>query len=405
MNNRRDLERFIEEIKDKSDLVEVIEKTSEYRFEARHSGRFISCRKPDSLKVDPDWGQYTWFARSGDGAHNFETGDVFSWVQRYGGKPDFWDAALFLAQLYSVRVPEWKKDGNDDAAKTQRSRAQVFEIACKWFEQQLWETPGALAYARGRGWTDETIRAARLGFSGGTFEAVNDLSGEFSMNEVNLRDAATVALIGVRGSVGAWLNAQGIDDGSPDWVEDDRIWGLANIPCLVYPHIWRGRVVYFSGRRLEWATKDGREFAWKMLKDEGENVTLVGKDKPKSYNLPDALIGERLRYFNHEFHRRADAVIVVEGQADAISLGQLGFAAVSLCGVAADPALAEILKKVKTTFVALDDDKAGRENIIKVGTVFGPMTRLLTWERPDVVEPVAVAATTDAVQVTEVING
>lgn len=396
MNNRRELEKFIEDIKDKVDLVEVIERTSEYRFETRRSGRFISCRKPDSLKVDPDWGQFTWFSHAGDGAHSFETGDVFTWLQRYGGKPDFWDAAVWLAEMYSMRVPEWKRDDNTEAAKNQKSRAQVFEIACKWFEAQLWKTPAALAYVRSRGWTDETIRAARLGFSGGTFEAVNDLSGEFTMNEVNLRDAATVALIGMRGNVGAWLNAQGIDDGSPDWVEADRIWGLASMPCLVYPHIWRGRAMYFSGRRLEWATRDGQPFAWAMLKDQVENVTLVGKEKPKSYNLPDALVGERLRFFNHEFHRNAEKVIVVEGQGDAISLGQWGFAAVALCGVAADKELAETLKKCGTKFVALDDDKAGRENIIAVAQTFGPMTRLLKWERSQKAAPALSEETNEA---------
>ena len=282
MNNRRELEKFIEDIKDKVDLVEVIEKTSEYRFDPKRSGRFISCRKPDSLKVDPDWGQYTWFAHSGDGAHSFETGDVFTWLQRYGGKPDFWDAAVWLADLYNVRIPEWKRDDNTEASKNQKSRAQVFEIACAWFEKQLWETPAALAYARARGWTDETIHKARLGFSGGTFKAVKDLTDELSMNQVNLRDAATVALIGMRGSVGAWLSAQGIDDGSPDWVEDDRIWGLSNIPCLVYPHIWRGRAMYFSGRRLEWAAKDGQVFSWSMLKEAPEQVRLIGKENQRA---------------------------------------------------------------------------------------------------------------------------
>jgi 5S rRNA maturation endonuclease (ribonuclease M5) len=305
---------------------------------------------------------------------------------------------VWLAQQYNVRVPEWKRDDNTEAAKTQKSRAQVFEIACAWFEQQLWKTPAALAYARGRGWTDETIRKAKLGFSGGTFEAANDLMGEFSMNQVNLRDAATIALIGMRGNVGAWLRAEGIDDGSPDWVEDDRIWGLANIPCLIYPHIWRGRAMYFTGRRLEWATKSGKAFGWAMLKDQMDDVKLIGKDAPKSYNLPQSLVGEKVRFFNHEFHRNAEKVIIVEGQGDAISLGQLGFAAVALCGVSADKELAETLKKVPTKFVALDDDKAGREAIIGVAQTFGPMTRLLKWEHSQKA-PVAVVNEADEVDV------
>lgn len=372
------MERFIEEIKDKADLVDVIEKTSTYRF-GKRAGRYVKCQKPDSLVVDPDWGQYTWFAHAGDGAHNFETGDVFSWMQRHGGKPEFWDAATFLAEMYGVRIPEWKRD-DGEAGKIQKSAAQLMETACAWFEAQLWKTPAALEYARGRGWTDETLRAARLGFSGGTFDAVNDLAGELSMNGMNLRDAAAVALTGMRGNVAAWLSAQGIESGSPDWVEQDRIPGMAAMPCLVYPHVWRGRVVYFSARRLEWATRDGAEFAWGMLKSQMENIRLIGKEKPKSYNLPDALAGARQRYFNQAFHKNAEEVIIVEGQADAISLGQLGFSAVALCGVGADKALAELLKKVGTVYVALDNDSAGRKNMAQTAEQFGPMARILTWE-------------------------
>lgn len=385
MNNRRELEKFIEEIKDKVDLVEVIQKTSEYRFDTRRSGRFVKCLKPDSLVVDPDWGQYTWFAHSGSVGHQYDTGDVFTWLQKHGGKPDFWQATLWLAELYSVRVPEWKRDDNTEAAKNQKSRAAVFEIACAWFERQLWKVPAALEYAQSRGWSEETMRASRLGFSGGSFEAVNDLMSELGMHEVNLRDAATAALVGLRGNVGAWLASQGIVDGSPDWVEDDRIWGLASMPCLVYPHVWRGRVMYFSGRRLEWSSRDADElFSWGMLKEHPEKTRLIGKEKPKSYNLPGALVGERQFFFNHEFHRNADKVVVVEGPGDAISLGQLGIAAVALCGVAANKDLGKTLDKVAMKYVALDNDKAGRDALIDVAQTFGPMTRLLKWEKPDV---------------------
>ncbi len=394
MDNRRELEKFIETLKDKVDLVEVIQKTSEYRFDTRRSGRFIKCVHPDSLVVDPDWGQYTWFAKGGSAGHQYETGDVFTWLQKHGGKPDFWQAALWLAELYSVKVPEWKRDDNTEAAKNQKSRAQVFEIACAWFEKQLFKAPAALEYAHSRGWTDETIRAARLGFSGGTFDAVNDLVGELSMHEVNVRDAATVALVGLRGNVGAWLSAEGIVDGSPDWVEDDRIWGLASMPCLVYPHIWRGRVMYFSGRRLEWvARNDSEAFSWALLKDHPERVRLIGRDKPKSYNLPGALVGERPFFFNHEFHRNADRAIVVEGPGDAIALGQLGIASVALCGVAANKDLGDLLQKVALKYVALDNDKAGRDALVTVAQTFGPMTRLLKWERQD--RPVAAATQDD----------
>ena len=119
-----------------------------------------------------------------------------------------------------------------------------------------------------------------------------------------------------------------------------------------------------------------------------------------------------MRYFNYEFHRNTAQVLIVEGQADAISLGQWGYSAVALCGVSADAGLAETLKKCGTKYAALDDDKAGRENIIQVAQTFGAMTRLLKWESAaaapkkasadaEVDEDDALAATTDSGEVTD----
>ena len=361
-------DRFVEDLKDKADLVEVIESLSSMKFQTKRVGRFRYALHPDSFAVDEDWGQYTYFAHAGSEGNEWETGDVFTWMQRYANM-DFWQACLWLAERYGVEVPKGMK-GDEAQRKEVKSRGEMFEIACKWFETQLWKTPAALEYARGRGWTDETIKKARLGYSGGTWEAVKDLTGEFSLHEVNCDDPAAVSLIGRRGNVLLWLQAQGIEDGSDSWVENDSIVGLATFPRLVYPHIWRGRVNYFSGRNLQW-----------------EDRKLIGQDapkegRPKSYNLPAALVGARMRYFNTEFHRGAELCYVVEGQADAMTLGQWGFTAVALAGVAADERLASLFKQLKigTVYVALDSDKAGQEALMKTAGVFGPMARLFQWE-------------------------
>lgn len=362
-------DKFIQDIKDKADIVDVIEASGSYKFGTRKRGRFLQCQQHDSLMVDPDWGQYTWFSKASSGGNQYETGDVFTWLEKYGNM-DFWQACIYLADRYGLEVPKSIKRTDPAHAREMKSRGQVFEIACSWFETQLWNNPAALDYVRARGWSDETIHKARLGYSGGTFDAVADLKGTLSMNEVNLDDPAAVSLIGRRGDVAAWIKAQGITDASDNWVENNAIVGLASFPRLIYPHIWRGRVHYFSGRNLEWM--DG------ALK--GADAPKEGR--PKAYNLPRALLGERARFFNAEFSRGAELCFVVEGQADAISLAQWGFPAVALVGVAADAALAEKIKtnKIKTVYVALDDDKAGQEALMKVAGVFGPMTRLFGWD-------------------------
>lgn len=359
-----EFEQFIEELKDKADLIEVIEATSEYRFDNRKVGRFVSCKHPDSLVVDPDWGVYTWFAKPGDGGHQFETGDVFNWLQRYGSM-EFWQAATYLAARYSVKIPE-RKIVDPATEKERRTRGEIYDIACSWFEEQLWKTPAAIEYAHHRGWTDDIIRRSRLGFSNG-FDGLADLVVTFNMHQVNQNDPAAVAIVGKHGGVSAWLKEHEITDGSEDWILDDRIFGLASMPRLVYPHLWRGRVTYFSARNLDWSE---------------DKTRLCGRDKPKSWNLPRSLVGERYRFFNLEFSRGAKSCLVVEGQADALSLAQWKIPAVALAGVGADDELAKLFKayKIERIFLALDNDERGRQAQAKAAALFGPMTRLVTWD-------------------------
>jgi DNA primase len=358
-----ELRQFTEDLKDKADLISVIEATSEYRFDARTIGRYTYCKKPDSLAVDQDWGVYTWFAKAGKDGHQFETGDVFHWLQRYGGM-EFWQAATWLADRYGVKIPV-RKVLDPAVEKERRTRSEIYEIACTWFEEQFWKTPAAIEYAHKRGLTDETIRRARLGFSSG-FDTLSDLVGTFNMHEVNLNDPTAVAIVGKRSGVGVWLQEHHIQDANADWAQDDRIFGLASMPRIVFPHIWRGRVVYFSARNLDWSE---------------DKTSLLGRDKPKSCNLPRSLAGERYRYFNQAFTRGVDLCLVVEGQFDVLSLLQWEIPAVGLVGVGADEELAKLFKnyKVKRVCVALDNDEKGQEAQVKTASLFGPLTRLVTW--------------------------
>jgi DNA primase len=369
MSNDADFEKFVQELKDRADLVEVIERTSEYRF-GKRAGRYTKCIKPDSLMVDTDWGVYTWFAHAGDAGHQFETGDVFHWLERHNGM-GFWDAALYLAQLFNVRVPEKARQVDPEKARASKTRQEAFEIACQWFERQLWASPAAVDYCHRRGWTDETIRKARLGLAPG-FDQLADLRGEMTMNNVNLDDAATVAIVGRRGGVGEWITSQGIQDANPDWISGNYVPGLAGGLRLVYPHVWRGRVVYFSARNL---LMEGGRLINRPEKDE------QGNHKPKSYNLPRSLAGERMRYFNFAYTRGAKICLVVEGQPDAISAAQAGIGALALAGVAADLSLVELIKaqKIERLFMGLDNDEAGQKNQINAAAQFGPLTRLVTW--------------------------
>ena len=374
-----DLASFVEEVKDKVSLIEVIHELSvpTMNFQTGKHGRYTYATDPDSFAVDEDWGIYTWFAHAGTNGHQWETGDVFHWLERYANM-DFMRACEYLSAKTGIKMPE-RKSASPEQAKRHKERLEVYELATAWFERELWRTPAALDYCHRRGLTDETIRRARLGFA--NRERIGDLRGELAMHNVNMDDLAAVAILGKRGGIALWAEKYGVKDVG-NWVENDYVPALGYGLRIVFPHVWRGRVNYFSTRELEW-----REdvLASRPEKD------AEGNRQPKNYNLPKSLAGERQRYYTFSFTRGAENCLVIEGQFDALSAAQLGVASVALVGVAPDAEMADAMKKhkIKRISVGLDNDKAGQENALKAGAVFGPMTRLVQWissqpeEKPD----------------------
>jgi hypothetical protein len=169
---------------------------------------------------------------------------------------------------------------------------------------------------------------------------------------VDLDSPAAVAILGLRGNVHEWAKRHAIQL-NDDWLANGYIPGMLGRKRLVYAHVRGGRVRYLSGRGIE------QKF---------------------HYNLPEALVGKRQPYFNQAYSPASDECIVVEGQADAISLGQLGLAAVALAGVAPDEDITEMLKHHRAVYVGLDADKAGDKNRWRVADAIGPTVRLVRWD-------------------------
>ncbi|MBK9748965.1 MAG: hypothetical protein J0M07_29845 [Anaerolineae bacterium] len=105
---------------------------------------------------------------------------------------------------------------------------------------------------------------------------------------------------------------------------------IAKFPAgmLVYVHLERGRLGYLSGR------------------------SISGK---QHYNPPRELIGERRPYGNHLYTSEADQLVLVEGQADAITFGEWGFPALAVAGMHVSDELLMALRKHRRVFVALDN--------------------------------------------------
>jgi len=271
------------------------------------TGRYRRTREHDSLVLDTHGQYYAW------NSHN-ETGDVIDWLQRRRGM-DFRGAVELLCQRAGLEPPRWAED-NGAMAIARRQVEDALTVAARHFVRVLRSNEAAMAYARARGWTDETIRATGLGYWDGDGNA---LRGELRLHEVQMDSPAAKAVLSIPAGM------------------------------LIYAHVWRGRVRYLSGRSIE------------------------GK---RHHNLPRDLVGERQPYWNH-CHDGA-ALVVGEGQADAITWGQWGVAAVALAGCAASVSLARLIAGAfPTIYLALDADQAGAGGTRGMAELLGPMCRVL----------------------------
>lgn len=324
-------------------------------YELHGSGRYRKWREHDSFVVDTH--NQSWHDNGSRLGWRTTQGDLVDWVmewKRFGFK----DAIEFLARHAGLPEPVWRDD-DPAAGIAARVKETALTVAARVFVHRLWRSEAALAYARGRGWEDETIRAAGLGFTGsGSAEELAELRTAFANNQVDPEGKAAVAVLGYQGNLAAWAGKHGIEELRPDWRERGRVPGIP-AGMLVYPHVAGGRVRYLSLRAI--------------------------KEK-RHHNLPTELVGAKQPYFNHVWSPRETEVVVVEGQADAISLAQWGIPAVALAGASVTESLLATLaihSTGGTVYLGLDADKPGESAAAKLMQVLGPLTRLVEWPAGD----------------------
>jgi len=391
-------EDFVEQVRDANPIEDVL---SESGITLRGHGRLRTASKHDSMKVRTDMQRIFWYSQNWNG-------DVFAWMMREKGV-DFGAALEMLARRAHIDMPRFK-EVNEGEVRRDRATADVFSVAANVFQRWLMgdETAGsgnpsqtgtiadaaALEYVRGRGWNDETIKAALNGFSGRkTEEQFKDMRGEFSLYGIDPLSLAGVAVLGFEGDVDVWAKAQGVrddEDFDEEWIAKKRIHGLMDTPGLIYAHQHKGGVKYLSRRQLPGFDK---------IKD---RETKKERER-KSFNPYKLLAGPKQPYFNHA-HRIDRALILCEGQGDAETWGQLGYGAMAFCGLLGDidqmapedaeraRRLAAYIKKHPSVYLALDDDEAGQKAIRLAGKMLGPkiqivrMTRLMPRDEENHVE-------------------
>lgn len=318
---------FIEELKQRNDLVSVIGKYVELK---RAGSNLVGCcpfhsERTPSFTVFPEKNFFCFGCGAG--------GDVITFVMRIENL-DYRHAVEYLADTAGIPVPREEAYAGQPRKKEVLTRERNFEmnkIAARHFHANLMAKAGekALAYLTGRGLTMATIRHFGLGYAADSFDDLYKvLTGKgYSFEEIR---AAFLCGISQRGTPYDYFRNR-----------------------VIFPIIdMTGNVIAFGGR-------------------------VMDDSKPKYLNTSDTPVFKKSRnLFALNFARnaatgsggaandraRAGEMILCEGYMDVIALHQAGFTgAVATLGTAVTPEQARLLSRyVKTLYVSYDSDDAGR---------------------------------------------
>jgi DNA primase len=254
-----------------------------------------------------------------------EHGDAITFVMKTQGS-GFMEAVETLANEAGLEVPKASPAEAEKEAK-RASIHEVLQAAAKIYQSWLFAPEGAVAlsYLRQRGLTDATIKTFGLGWSGAGRGALSSALGRQGIKPEQLIEAGLMK--------------------TGDYGPVDMFFSRVMFPIQDR----RGAITSFSGRII----------------DAGQAETPPA---PKYVNGPEtpAFSKRRSLYginFARAAVRKAEAVIIVEGQMDVIALAQAGFGgAVAPLGTALTEAqLTKIWALSPEPVICFDADTAGRK--------------------------------------------
>lgn len=312
-------DRFLEEIKSRVRLSDVIGKTVKLKRQGREYvglSPFTKERSP-SFFVNDDKGFFHDFS---SGKH----GDLISFLQETE-RLTFMEAVERLAAEAGVPLPAPDPQAAEQEKKRQ-GLADWVELAAQWFEGELHRPAGKAArdYLTRRGLPEQEWKRFRIGFSPASRTALKDYLIAKGAKPGELIDAGL-------------LIAPEEGGGAPyDRFRDRIIFPIADA---------RGRIVSFGGRAMD------PEARAKYLN--GPETSLFSKGR-LLYGLPEA---------RKLLHAGGDdaALVVVEGYMDAIACQRANIAAVAPLGTALTEDQMEVLWRLHPEpTLCFDGDGAGQ---------------------------------------------
>jgi DNA primase len=322
---------FIDDLRRQADIVRLI---SDYVSLKKKGANWMACcpfhqEKTPSFSVNPSKGIFYCFG-CGKG------GSVFNFVMELESVP-FPEAVRMVAEKSGVPVPQMEEDKRFEARR--KEAEEVVELnawALEFWEQQLREggaeARAAREYVEGRGITDETRAAFRLGYAPNSWDALgNYLKGRGA----GIGQIERSGLV-VRKETGGYY---------------DRFRGRLIFPVLDA----QGRPVAFGARAMR----------------AGEEPKYLNSPETAAYTKGRHLFG--LNITRDEIRRKKFAILV-EGYLDLIVPYQFGVRnVVASLGTALTPEQAKLLGRfTRRVVVNYDGDRAGVKAALRAVEVLLP---------------------------------
>ncbi len=317
-------DRFLEDLKSQSDIVEVIKRYTE----VKKRGKNFMARSPfrnertPSFSISPD--KQVWYDFGAS-----EGGDVISFLEK-AENVNFQEAVELLADIVGVEIPKEQKSKGARSGPSRAKKQDLFALhegACVFFEEQL---VGSVAekYLKTRELSPEVIKKWRLGFGGAA------------------EDGLTKYLLG-KGYTQQSISQSGVafEREFGDKKMRDRFFGRLMIPICDS----RGEIIAFGGRDLSGAKKVAKYVNSPENPVYHKSSTLYGLDQARKPIL------------------EADKAVLVEGYFDVIAAHQAGFCyTAATCGTALTEDHLRLLKRLtKNIYLAFDSDEAGKKATLR----------------------------------------
>lgn len=319
----------VEEIKSKVDIVEVIGEKVVLKKAGRHFKGLcpFHSEKSPSFIVSPERQSFKCFGCQ-------KGGDVITFLQDYDNM-SFLEVLEMLAKRVGITLESYRPTSQDAYKKR---LLEIMSLASEYFHYLLTKHASgeeARQYLKSRGISNESITQFNLGYAPNQWRSVSDfliLKKKYSPEELE-----AVGLV-IRREKSFY----------------DRFRGRVMFPLKDH----KGVVVGFSGRELPGSEKDPASPA----ATQGHGAKYINSPETQLYSKSRMLYG---LWENREYIRKADGIVLVEGELDVIPSWQAGVKnVVAIKGSAFTSEQAQLISRYTHNVVmSLDADHAGQEAI------------------------------------------